>query len=73
IPKAEAIAIEYPGFVQDTNKALRTLGGLDSIAIAVGTKHYLKLKLRPEDRTSHPLYGERHEQTRLLLRISRPK
>ncbi|GIL75445.1 hypothetical protein Vretimale_8077 [Volvox reticuliferus] len=73
IPKAEAVAIEYPGFVRDINKVLSTLGGIDSIATAVGTRHYLKLKLRPEDRSSHPLYGERIEQTRLLLRIARPR
>ncbi|GLI61949.1 hypothetical protein VaNZ11_004510, partial [Volvox africanus] len=73
IPKAEAVAIEFPGFVRDTNKVLSTLGGINSIATAVSTRHYLKLKLRPEDRSSHPLYGERIEQARLLLRIARPR
>jgi hypothetical protein len=34
---------------------------------------FLKLRLRPEDPYSHPLFGERAQQAGLLLRIARPK
>lgn len=34
---------------------------------------YLKLRLRPDDPYSHPLFGERVPQAGLLLRIARPK
>ncbi|KXZ49351.1 hypothetical protein GPECTOR_22g945 [Gonium pectorale] len=51
-----------------------TLGGTDAVAAAVSSKQqHLKLKHRPEDRTSHPIYGERVEGARLLLRIARTR
>ncbi|KAG2500705.1 hypothetical protein HYH03_001470 [Edaphochlamys debaryana] len=72
IPQETAVAVEYPGFVRDTSRAVQTLGGMDAIAAAVTIHgHHLRLRHRPEDRTSHPLYAERVEPTRLVLRISR--
>ncbi len=73
IPDYEVTAIEYPGFVRNSDRALQTLGGLDAIAAAVSSKQHLRLRHRPEDRTSHPLFGERVEIPRLLLRIARRK
>lgn len=73
IPEDEVTAIEYPGFVRNSDRALQTLGGLNAIAAAVSSKQHLRLRHRPEDRTSHPLFGERVEAPRLLLRIARRK
>eukprot|EP00198_Chlamydomonas_reinhardtii_P004438 XP_001693774.1 predicted protein [Chlamydomonas reinhardtii] len=73
VPETEAVAIEYPAFIRNSDRALATLGGLEGIAVAVDATDHLKLKHRPDDRTSHPLYGERSDQLRLLLRIARPR
>ncbi|PNH10067.1 General transcription factor 3C polypeptide 5 [Tetrabaena socialis] len=74
VPEAEVVAVEYPGFVRDSSRALHTLGGAEGVAAALASKAvFLKLRHRPEDATSHPLYAERVECTRLLLRVARPR
>jgi general transcription factor 3C polypeptide 5 (transcription factor C subunit 1) len=75
VPQQECIAIEYPGFVRNVDKALRTLGGVEAISAAATQPGgaFLKLHFRPEEPTSHAIYGERTTAQRLLLRISRPR
>lgn len=88
VPSAACVAVEYPGFVRNVGAALRTLGGADAVAAAAssskgpgeagsdtggGKPTYLKLNFRPDEPTSHAIYGERTNTRRLLLRIARPK
>eukprot|EP00201_Polytomella_parva_P023983 CAMPEP_0175047934 /NCGR_PEP_ID=MMETSP0052_2-20121109/5886_1 /TAXON_ID=51329 ORGANISM="Polytomella parva, Strain SAG 63-3" /NCGR_SAMPLE_ID=MMETSP0052_2 /ASSEMBLY_ACC=CAM_ASM_000194 /LENGTH=329 /DNA_ID=CAMNT_0016311895 /DNA_START=290 /DNA_END=1276 /DNA_ORIENTATION=- len=73
VPNRDFLAIEYPGFIVTIDEALRTLGGLPHIESVSESGQSLRLKLRPDDPTSHPLYGERHMTVRILLRIQRPK
>ncbi|KAJ1627878.1 hypothetical protein T492DRAFT_595314, partial [Pavlovales sp. CCMP2436] len=70
LPAEEALCVEYPGFVRDTERALETLGGLDAIALA---RHddstLLQLRLRPDDPYAHPIFGETVLTAALLLRV----
>ncbi len=72
-PEAEALCIEYPGYIKNFDSALQTLGGTEKIAQALqGPKHRpLPLNFRPEDPLSHPLDGERQDLSGCLLRFSR--
>lgn len=71
LPLATCVAIEYPGYVRDEEKALATLGGEAAVNAAVTSNWALRLSFRPSDPTTHPLYGEKASCCRLLLRISR--
>ena len=73
LPEAEAVCIEYPGYIRNTAAALETLGGSEKIAQNLqGPKHRpLALYFRPEDPLSHPLDGERQDLSGCLLRFSR--
>lgn len=39
IPDRQFISIEYPGFPRNVQKAIETLGGLDTIADACSVRH----------------------------------
>lgn len=66
--------IEYPGFIKNVNKALDTLGGLDTIdRIYKSEKERLELKFRRADPLSHPAYGDRLAKKGLVIRMKRKK
>lgn len=74
VPKTSGIAIYYPGYIKNTDRAVQALGGEESLHKSLqDAAGYLKLRLRPEDQHSHPLFGERQQETGLVLRISRPR
>lgn len=49
VPAQQALAIEYPGYVQNAEAALDTMGGLNSIASAFfdGGANYVQVNCRP--------------------------
>lgn len=66
--------IEYPGFVENPDKALDTLGGLESIEkVFDSTKDRMELKFRKADPLAHPAYGDRTPKKCLVLRIRKVK
>jgi general transcription factor 3C polypeptide 5 (transcription factor C subunit 1) len=66
--------IEYPGFVKNVDKALSTMGGLDTIdKISRSEKDRLELKFRKKDPLSHPAYGDRTSKKCLVFRLRRNK
>lgn len=66
--------IEYPGFVKNPDKALDTLGGLESIQkVFDSQKDRMELKFRKADPLSHPAYGDRVPKKCLVLRIRKLK
>ncbi|EIE20604.1 hypothetical protein COCSUDRAFT_57748 [Coccomyxa subellipsoidea C-169] len=72
IPEKNALLVEYPGYVKDSDAAIQTLGGLEAIsATADGSSPVMSLHLRPGDPLSHPLSGYKQSTRGLLLRISR--
>lgn len=70
----EMVMIEYPGFVKNPDKAMLTLGGLESIEKVVGSqKDRLELKFRKSDPFAHPAYGDREPKKCLVMRIRKRK
>jgi len=64
--------IEYPGFIKNLDKALHTLGGMDSIAkVFESQKDRLELKFRKADPLAHPVYGDKVPKKSLVLRIKK--
>ncbi|KAK9838763.1 hypothetical protein WJX74_002871 [Apatococcus lobatus] len=73
IPEAQALCVEYPGYIQNFEAALETLGGFQKIAqsFQLPKPGPLSLHFRPDDPLSHPLDGVRRELSGCLLRFSR--
>jgi len=66
------LMIEYPGIVQNLDKALDTMGGMDSIDhVFKSEKDRLELKFRRADPLAHPAYGDRVTKKCLVLRIKK--
>ncbi|KAF6255297.1 RNA polymerase III transcription factor IIIC subunit-domain-containing protein [Scenedesmus sp. NREL 46B-D3] len=73
IPRQSGVAIHFPGYISNVENALQTLGGEAALEKALQDNSLLKLRLRPEDPASHPLFGERLEHPGLVLRVARPR
>lgn len=70
----QLVLIEYPGFVKNVNKAMETLGNIETIErVFASQKDRLELKFRPADPLSHPAYGDRIPKKCLVLRITKSK
>nr|XP_033206714.1 general transcription factor 3C polypeptide 5 [Bombus vancouverensis nearcticus] len=64
------ICVKYPGNVINPDKAVETLGGIQSISTAVNTPNRrLELRFRPDDIFCKPTCGDRHNTNGFLLRI----
>lgn len=64
------ICVKYPGNVINPDKAIETLGGIQSISTAANTPNRrLELRFRPEDIFCKPTCGDRHNTNGFLLRI----
>ncbi|KAI9009828.1 RNA polymerase III transcription factor IIIC subunit-domain-containing protein [Gaertneriomyces semiglobifer] len=63
--------VEYPGYVENTDKALKTLGGTAAIERAFNEDlNALELRYRPDDPFSHPIQGEIITTANLLLKVT---
>ena len=73
LPEAQALCVEYPGYIQSFEAAIQTLGGFQKIAqnFQLPKPSPLSLHFRPDDPLSHPLDGVRRELSGCLLRFSR--
>lgn len=68
------VMIEYPGIVKNVDKALDTLGGIESVQKVFNSqKDRLELKFRKSDPLAHPAYGDRAPKKCLVLRIHKSK
>lgn len=68
------VMIEYPGFVKNYDRALATLGGIESVEkVFASQKDRLELKFRKSDPFSHPAYGDRIPKKCLVIRIRKTK
>ena len=71
IPEQEALLVELPGVVRNTDAALDSFGGQDAISeLLGGGKEALQLKLRPGDPLAHPIMGLKQPAKGLLLKLS---
>ncbi|KAL5012603.1 hypothetical protein ScPMuIL_011154 [Solemya velum] len=68
------VNVEFPGVVQNVEKALQTLGGIDTISktYSTATKR-LPLTWRPDDQYAKPAFGDRTNTTNLLMKVQRKK
>ncbi|ESN96593.1 hypothetical protein HELRODRAFT_189301, partial [Helobdella robusta] len=74
IPDRKLIAIEYPGIVNNIDKAFDTLGGLKQLTeIFKDISKRIKLNFRPDNPFSRPAYGDRSSRYCLLLKVRRKK
>ena len=73
--QTEAVLIEYPGFVNNAEAALDSLGGLQAVSIAASSEAHrdaeLALVSRPGDPLAHPIVGDRQPTKGLILHITR--
>ncbi|XP_076160281.1 general transcription factor IIIC subunit l(2)37Cd isoform X2 [Ptiloglossa arizonensis] len=64
------ICIKYPGNVINSDKAIKTLGGICGISTAVNTPNRrLELKFRPDEPYCKPACGDRYNTKGFLLRV----
>lgn len=72
VPEKTVFAVNYPGYPTSIARAVETLGGEDAISKARSSEsNYLELRFRPEDAFAHPIFGELHGLSGLLLQVSR--
>jgi len=68
------VCIEYPGVVQNPEKAIKTLGGLKNIGQVVSeSNRRLELRFRPDDVYCKPTCGERHTCSSFVVRVKRKR
>jgi general transcription factor 3C polypeptide 5 (transcription factor C subunit 1) len=73
VPRQSGVAIHFPGYISSVENALKTLGGEAALEKVLQDNGLLKLRLRPQDPASHPLFGEKLEHPGLVLRVARPR
>ncbi|KAF0391087.1 hypothetical protein F8M41_010778 [Gigaspora margarita] len=70
LPTQQFFAVEYPGNVINTEKALQTLGGQRGLKKAVN-EDLLELRFRPNNPFCHPINGDIIPTANLLLKVTR--
>ncbi|KAJ2382522.1 tau 95 subunit of transcription factor TFIIIC, partial [Coemansia sp. RSA 2603] len=60
LPQRSVLSVEYPGYVKDAEKAIKSLGGREKLSrdVSQGIGAQLELRYRYDDPTSHPIEGE---------------
>lgn len=68
------VGIEYPGYVENVQTMLQTLGGEEAITQTNnGNPTRLELSFRPGDPYCHPMCGDRFPTSNLLLRVRKKR
>ncbi|KAJ2079110.1 tau 95 subunit of transcription factor TFIIIC [Coemansia sp. RSA 988] len=72
-PERTLLSVEYPGYVVDTDKAIRSIGGSKKLArdTTEDVGMPIELRYRYNDPTSHPINGEIISTENLLLKVKR--
>ncbi|KAJ1818262.1 tau 95 subunit of transcription factor TFIIIC [Coemansia sp. RSA 2675] len=75
LPERTAFSIEYPGFVNNTDKAILTLGGAERVArhatSGIDEMGPLQLRFRYNDPSSHPINGQKVATDNLLIKVTK--
>ncbi|KAJ2798304.1 tau 95 subunit of transcription factor TFIIIC, partial [Coemansia furcata] len=70
-----AFSIEYPGIVNNTDKAILTLGGSDRVSrhatSGIDERGPVQLRFRYNDPTSHPINGQKVATDNLLVKVTK--
>merc|ERR1719309_855879 len=68
------VCIEYPGVVNNPDKAIQTLGGLKNIGLVLSEPNRrLELRFRVDDIYCKPTCGERHQCSSFVIKVKRKK
>lgn len=69
------VAVEHPGYVQSTERAIAGLGGPRVLRAFVQEpeKESLELRFRPQNRFEHPIQSATAKTSNLLIRIKRTR
>ncbi|EUB56699.1 General transcription factor 3C polypeptide 5 [Echinococcus granulosus] len=68
ISPREFFVVQYPGIVKNDERAIETLGGLQSLNKSFNSlTRRLRLSFRPEMLFSKPVYGDPHSKTALII------
>ncbi|KAI8325334.1 hypothetical protein GQ54DRAFT_6627 [Martensiomyces pterosporus] len=73
LPEQYVFSVEYPGYVENTDKAIASLGGHEKLARDFTEEVGLpvELRYRYDDPVSHPINGEVVATQNLLLKVKR--
>ncbi|KAJ2684467.1 tau 95 subunit of transcription factor TFIIIC, partial [Coemansia spiralis] len=73
LPGRTMLAVEYPGYVVDADKAIRSIGGSKKLArdATEDIGMPVELRYRYDDPASHPINGEITPTENLLLKVTR--
>ncbi|KAJ2488301.1 tau 95 subunit of transcription factor TFIIIC [Coemansia sp. RSA 2050] len=75
LPERTAFSIEYPGFVNNTDNAILTLGGADRVArhatSGIDERGPVQLRFRYNDPSSHPINGQKVATDNLLIKVTK--
>ncbi|KAJ1821840.1 tau 95 subunit of transcription factor TFIIIC [Coemansia sp. RSA 2599] len=73
IPQRTVLSVEYPGYVANTENAIKSLGGREKLArdVSEDTGARLELRYRYNDPTSHPISGEIVPTQNILIKVRR--
>lgn len=63
------IGIEYPGRVENVDKMINTLGGIEELSRDFQEKQKIQLKFRPNNLFSKPTFGDNVEATGIVLKV----
>ncbi|GAB6030881.1 General transcription factor 3C polypeptide 5 [Chamberlinius hualienensis] len=68
------VCVDYPGIVKNIDKVLETIGGTKTVTKTYNDKSLrLPLKLRPNDLYCKPMYADRTNVARILIKVRRKK
>ncbi|KAJ2088306.1 tau 95 subunit of transcription factor TFIIIC [Coemansia sp. S100] len=75
LPERTAFSIEYPGFVNNVDKAILTLGGSERVSrhatSGIDERGPVQLRYRYNDPISHPINGQKFETENLLIKVTK--
>ncbi|KAJ2157613.1 tau 95 subunit of transcription factor TFIIIC [Coemansia sp. RSA 552] len=73
LPEKTVLSVEYPGYVKNTDKAIKSIGGSKKLARIVTEDMGLPIELRYryDDAVSHPICGSVVPTENLLLKVTR--
>ncbi|KAJ1724723.1 tau 95 subunit of transcription factor TFIIIC [Coemansia erecta] len=73
LPQRSVLSVEYPGYVEDAEKAIKSLGGREKLSrdVSQDVGAQLELRYRYDDPTSHPIKGEIVPTHNVLIKVTR--
>jgi general transcription factor 3C polypeptide 5 (transcription factor C subunit 1) len=71
IENKKFLCVEYPGYVRNTQRAIKTLGGENTLADAIANDLTVTINYRPGVTFTHPTTGCVLPSSKLLVKVTR--